>query len=75
MVAKYPLSPGFFGAPGKRKRTDPLVNSLRNKDNQAINCSETPQQRKKRTAIPQRLFGPHTPSDDEYHLGRMIYTL
>ena len=75
MVTTYPLGVVFPGIAGKRKHSDPLVNPLTNADDQPVTCDDARQHRKSTTKTPKRLFSPHTPSDDAYHLGRMIYTL
>ena len=75
MVATYPLRGVFPGIPGKAKGTDSSVNPLKNTDDKAVTCDAPRQHRKNTTKAPKRLFSPHTPSDDAYHLGRMIYML
>lgn len=65
MIATYPLRVVFPGIPGKTKDTD----------DQAVTVDDTRQPRKNTIKVPKRLFNPHTPSDDAYHLGRMIYML
>ena len=75
MIATFPLRVVYPGITGKRKRTDPSVNPRKNSDEQAVGCDDTRQHRKDSTKTPRRLFSPHTPSDDDYHLGRMIYML
>jgi hypothetical protein len=75
MVATYPLRGVFPGIPGVKKRTNPSVNPRKNTDDQAVACDDTREHRKNTTKAPMRLFSPHAPSDDDYHLGRMIYML
>ncbi len=75
MVATYPLGVVFPGVPGRKKRTDPSVNPLQKTNDQPVACDDTRQYRKNTTKAPKRLFSPHSPPDDTYHLGRMIYTL
>jgi hypothetical protein len=75
MDATYPLRVGFPDVPGQKKRTDLSVNPLKNSDDQAIACDDTRKHGNNTTKVPKRLFSPHTPSDDTYHLGRMIYML
>ena len=75
MDATYPLGVVFPGVPGKKKRTDPSVNPLQSADDQPVAGGDTRQNRKTATKTPKRLFNPHTPPDDTYYLGQMIYTL
>lgn len=75
MVATYPLRVVFPGVPGNTKGADSSVNPFKNTDDQAVTCDAPRQDRKNTAKAPKRLFGPHTPSDDAYHLGRMIYML
>jgi hypothetical protein len=75
MVATYPLRGVFPGIPRKKKETDSSVSPLKKTDGQAVGCDDTRDRRKNTTKAPKRLFGPYTPSDDSYYLGRMIYML
>lgn len=75
MDSTYPLRVVFPGAAGNKKRTDPSIDPLKSTDDHAVPNDDIRQQRKTTTKVPKRLFGPHTPSDDAYHLGYMIYML
>jgi hypothetical protein len=75
MIATHPLRIVIPRVPGKSKRINPSVSPLKNSDDQTVACDDTKQHRKDTTKAPKRLFSPHTPSDDAYHLGRMIYML
>ncbi len=75
MIATYPLRVVFPGIPGKTKGTDSSRSPLKDTDDQAAACDDTRQPGKNTIKVPKRLFNPHTPSDDAYHLGRMIYML
>lgn len=75
MVSTYPLRVVFPGVPGIKRLTDPSVNPSTNTADLPVARHESRQNKNDTTEAPQRSFAPHTPSDDAYHLGRMIYTL